>query len=248
MKKIIEHKRKFIWPNKINIMGMVLIFIGVAVGIFVTVQWKTEPLRSTDPVLNYSTLQKTKEKLTQNQENYKLQIKTLNEQASNAQQILKQFSASEEKVNEVEDYEIKVGLTNIQGAGIKIFLSDAEREDTSSSSISHAADLRDIVNLLWGGGAKAISINNERIVFNTSIDCIVNTILINSTKTTPPFEIMVVGDSNYLYYIATNPNFLKDIHNRVTENGLIYNVEKSNNININAFTGSVKLEYAKLKP
>lgn len=241
------HKKRFIWPSHINIMTIVLVVIGIVIGLFITAQWRTEPSRITDPVFNYSSLEKTKEKLEDDQKQYKTDIKKLNDKANEAQKTLKLYAQSEEKVNEVEEYEKKIGLTEYKGSGIIVTLDDSKDINSNQSSISHAADLRDIVNLLWGIGAKAISINNERIVFSTSIDCIVNTILINSTKTTPPFEIKVIGDSEYLYYILTNPNYLKDIHKRVNEEGLVFNVDKNQDILVPAFSGGVKLDYAKLK-
>lgn len=240
-------KKKFIFYSRLNYMSIILILIGIVIGIFFTFQWRTPYTRATDPIVNYVSLVQTKEKLVEQQKDLKQQIESLNKQSSEAQKVLKQYSGSKEKVDEVEKDEIKIGLTQVKGSGVIINLSDANQEITSAKSIAHAADLRDVINFLWGLGAKAISINNERVVFSTSIDCIVNTILINSTKTVPPFEIKVIGDKEFLYQSLSNENFLKDLHRRAEEEGLMFSFDKKDEITIDSFKGSVKLDFAKIK-
>jgi uncharacterized protein YlxW (UPF0749 family) len=243
----IKPKKKFIFYSRLNYMSVILILIGIVIGLFFTFQWRTPYTRATDPVVNYSSLLQTKEKLVKGQEDLKNQIETLNKESSEAQKTLKQYVDSKEKVDEVEKDEVKIGLTEMKGSGVIITLSDANEEATSAKSIAHAADLRDIINFLWGLGAKAISINNERVVFSTPIDCIVNTILINSTKTVPPFEIKVIGDADFIYQSLANENFLKDLHRRADEEGLVFTYEKKDEISIESFRGSVKLDFAKVK-
>lgn len=235
-KSIIKH----IHFSKIS---FVLLVIGIAIGMFVTAQWRTLPKRATDPVVSYSSLTQTKKKLVEENERLKDQINRLNEQSTEAQNTLKLYTDLKSKVEKVQEDEKEVGLTELDGEGIVVTLDDAKNSEVSSQSITHAADLRDIINLLWGNSAKAIEVNNERIVFNTSIDCIVNTILINSTRTTPPFTIKVLGDSDTLINSLNDSNKLSDIKKRVVTEGLVFTTEKNDNINIKPYDGSIKLDY-----
>lgn len=239
-KSIIKH-------INLSYMSLILLAIGVSIGILVTAQWRTQPSRATDPIVSYGSLVQTKEKLLEENENLKERIKTLNEETSKAQETLKNYSDLKSKVEKVENYEKEAGLTELNGEGILITLSDSINSEVSTESITHAADLRDIVNFLWGNGVDAIEINGERIVFNTSIDCIVNTILINSTKTTPPFLIKAIGDPTELLSKMNNPDTLSDIKKRVVSEGLVFETEKKDNVNIKPYSGSMELDYAKIK-
>jgi len=242
----IPKTKSFIKLSKLNYVGIAMIAIGIGIGLFFTAQWRTRSTRAIDPVISYVSLVNTKDDLVKEQTSLKEQIKNVNKEISQTKDTLKIYSSSRDKVEQLDKYEEKVGLTEMTGEGITIKLADSPKEKASSNSITHAADLRDIVNFLWGNGAKAITINGERIVFNTSIDCIVNTILINSTKTTPPFDIKAIGDKNFLYDQIMNQNFLKDIHKRVDSEGLVFNIEKSDNLNIKPYTGSLNINFAKI--
>ena len=239
--------KSFIWQGKFSYMTIVLTAIGVAIGIFLTAQWRTMPSRASDPIISYSSLIQTKEKLITQQNQLKENITDLNKQIDAAQQELKKYTGSKDKVEEIEKDEDDIGLSEMKGNGVVITFDDAKKKETNSESISHAADLRDIVNFLWGQGAEAVSINDERIIFNTSIDCIVNTILINSTKTVPPFKIKAIGDASVLESALNNTNYLSNIHNRVETEGLVFNIEKSDNVIIEPYTGSLNIKYAKIK-
>lgn len=237
----------FIWRSKLSTVSWVLLIIGTAIGLLLTAQWRTLPTRASDPIVSYVSLESTQKDLLVEKDNLRNQIKTLQDKIDIEQNDLKKFKTSKDAVDTVQQYEKQVGLTDVTGQGVIIIMNDAPKlSDSTLNSITHAADLRDIVNLLWGAGASAININDERIVFTTSIDCIVNTILINTTKTTPPFIIKAIGDKEKLYNAATNKENLKDIYKRVKSDGLIFDVAKNDSIEITAFKGSFDIKYAKI--
>lgn len=242
MEKRKKQHKSIIRKMHFSYITFVLLIIGIAIGILVTSQWRTVPSRSTDPVVSYSSLLQTKEKLIAENKDLKQMIEKINRETSDAQNTLKHYTDLKSKVEQVEKLEKQVGLTDVNGEGIIITLDDAQNPEVSSQSITHAADLRDIANLLWGNGASAIEINGERIIFNTSIDCIVNTILINSTKTTPPFTIKAIGDSENLYKSISDFSKLSDIKKRVVSEGLVFKYEKNNNIDIKPYNGSIELD------
>lgn len=68
-----------------------------------------------------------------------------------------------------------------------------------------------IVNQLKFEGAKAISINGQRIVNTTSIISIENTMLVNNKRITNPFIIKAIGS--------------KDLLNNSMQNGYLYNLK-----------------------
>lgn len=241
------YKRSFIWRSHISTISWVLVIIGISIGLLFTAQWRTRPTRASDPIVSYASLETTRKNLVKEKEVLRKEIEDLQNQINKEQESLKRFNTSERTVEKIENYEEKLGLTTKKGKGIIITMNDSAQQDISLNSIAHAADLRDIVNLLWGNGAVAISINEERIVFNTSIDCIVNTILINSTKTTTPFIIKAIGDSNKLTVALDNNEALKDLHKRIKSESLVFNLEKSDNLEIPNYKESYNIKFAELE-
>jgi len=248
MPELSNKPKKFIKIRKINRIVVVLVILGIGIGLLITAQWRTQTLRVSNPVTPYVALEDTRDNLTDEQYSFKGQITSLQSQIKDDQEKLKKYSQSKKKVEELELYKNQVGLTDKQGNGIVITLDDSKSQSIASvDSITHAADIRDIVNFAWSLGAEAISINGERIVLNTSIDCIVNTVLINSTKTSAPFTISIIGDQERLEKEFNNKDNLKDLHKRADTEGIIFEISPTRNIIIPAFDGSFPIKFAKIK-
>lgn len=225
-----------------------LLLVGLFVGFFVTAQWKTKPPRATNPVTPFASLQDTYGDLTKEQESLRTKIKELKKQIDEESEQARRFEAiSQSQLDELKSLEAQVGLREGRGEGVYITLNDSTQRQANPDSIAHAADMRDLVNFLWSRGAKAIAINGERIVASTSIDCIVNTVMINNTRQVPPFLIAAVGEKEALINSLLNRSNLKNIYRRVAEEGLIFKVTPSKEVIAPAFEGSFIIEKAKIK-
>jgi len=225
------------------------LIIGMVVGLLVTAQLKSKPQRpSSTPLSNYTLLKENQENLTKEQADLKNQISLLQNQILDIGQKLKKTqSSSRQQVDQLAVLKDKTGLTELRGKGVVITLDDSAQFPASSNSIAHAADMRDLVNFLWTQGVSGIAINNERIVASTSIDCIVNTVMINNTKMTTPFVMSVVSDNKDLKgYIEKNDN-LTSIWQRVKNEGLKFAIIESDNIILPVYKGSLVVDYAQLQ-
>lgn len=222
-----------------------LIILGIAVGLLLTAQWKTAPQRTVNPIAPYLALKKTNQDLIKEQTDLKNEIANIQKAIDSTTTLSRQDTASKNLVEKGKVLKEQVGLTQRQGGGVVITLDDAPSGQGSSDNITHAADLRDIVNLLWKNGASAISINGERVVANTSIDCIVNTILINNTKTTAPFVITAIGDMHKLEKEVNDTNNLSDLWKRVKSDGVVFKVKTNWRVTVPAYNGSFILRFAK---
>ncbi|PIP21755.1 MAG: hypothetical protein COX39_01240 [Candidatus Nealsonbacteria bacterium CG23_combo_of_CG06-09_8_20_14_all_40_13] len=221
----------------------------MVVGLLVTAQLKSKPQRpSSTPLSNYTLLKENQENLTKEQADLKNQISLLQNQILDIGQKLKKTqSSSRQQVDQLAVLKDKTGLTELRGKGVVITLDDSAQFPASSNSIAHAADMRDLVNFLWTQGVSGIAINNERIVASTSIDCIVNTVMINNTKMTTPFVMSVVSDNKDLKgYIEKNDN-LTSIWQRVKNEGLKFAIIESDNIILPVYKGSLVVDYAQLQ-
>ena len=110
----------------------------------------------------------------------------------------------EKKLKKISKY---LADTDLTGTGVEIKLKDnlsifGTFQD--EKSIVHNTDLLKIVNFLWENGASAISINGERIVFNSYISCVGPTILINKKRISSPFSIKAVGEKLDIDKIKNN--------------------------------------------
>lgn len=95
------------------------------------------------------------------------------------------------------------GLTPIKGEGIEIKLEDKSSNNDiknpdlfNNDGLVHSDDLLKIVNELKGAGAKAVAINNQRLVTISEIATAGSNILVNQTKLNPPYIIKAVGPAD----------------------------------------------------
>ncbi|MDE5830210.1 MAG: DUF881 domain-containing protein [Clostridia bacterium] len=93
-----------------------------------------------------------------------------------------------------------LGLTEVTGSGIVLTLKDNDVVSSKeigvdlNEALVHDGDLREIINEMKNSGAEAISINGQRIVSTTAINCGGAIITINNVKVNSPFEIKVIGN------------------------------------------------------
>lgn len=181
---------------------------------------------------------------------YKDVYKQLEDSEERLEQVRTQAATSSsidtEVENTIKENNKLLGLSEVKGSGIIIKLDDnrdIDEEDIIdiSSIIVHDADLRAIVNELFNAGADAVSINGKRIVNTTAIVCDGNIIRINDEMVGVPIEIKAIGYPERLYYnVALRPGgYLKYMET----DGVVVNIEKSEDITIPKYEGVYKYEY-----
>ena len=212
------------------------------IGVLIAAQWRSLPVRVSNPIAPYSSLKETKEALYEEQDQLKSEIKDLQLQIERAQKDSEDIGLSKQQISELNYKKAQAGLTKLNGAGLIITYDDSSYGSLSADSIVHAGDLRDTVNALWGAGAEGISINGQRIVTNTAIDCIVNTILVNNTRISNPFRIEAIGNPDELYSQISNPRILTSVHDRKRDQGLIFEISKNQDITLPVYDGSFEVK------
>ena len=210
------------------------------VGTLFTIQFKTESRRPLNPALFYNQLVDVKNDFIAKREELNKTAKGLQGEIQTKESALtnKKF-ISQSLLNNIASQELIFGSTSLSGGGIVITIQDGSNQvkDEFSKSLTHAADLRDIINLLWYSGAEAISVNGERIIYNTSIDCIVNTIMINNNNYVPPFTINAVGNKYDLYGAINSSKKLVDIKKRAAKKQIGFDMKMQDSINIKGYSG-----------
>jgi uncharacterized protein YlxW (UPF0749 family) len=107
----------------------------------------------------------------------------------------------------------------------------------------HEYQIRDIANSLWQAGAVGISVNGERFVNSTSVYCVGSTILINDTRTSPPYHIQAVGEPRHFRAALEDGNVLRDIKSRVAAYGIVFQITKTGPVTLPAFDGSIAMRH-----
>ena len=239
MKKILKEK---IGNAKIAATRSMVAILCVIFGILITAQWRSIPQRVTNPIAPYISLKDTKESLYNEQSELKNEIADLQKLIEENQKNSENSTLTKAELTDLQAKKAQAGLTKLNGPGVIINLDDSPMSPATEDSIVHAADVRDSLNLLWGAGAEAISINGQRVVMNTAVDCIVNTILINNIRIATPIRIEAIGDQNLMYSRLTDVNALSDIYRRRAEQGLKFDISKNNDISVPIFDGSFDIQ------
>lgn len=238
------------WRRQRGAIG--LAGLGLFLGLFVVAQWQsqvdTPATAGSRPALTLDTIQR----LEAEQATLKQQISQLRaDNAARQQQASRSASAIAQIDNEVAVQRAIAGTVPLRGPGIQILLDDSRSHtllpsESADDYIVHEYQIRDIVNLLWGAGATGIAVNGERFVNSTSVYCVGSTILINDTRTSPPYEIVAVGDVGRMRAALDDGNALRDLKDRVQAYGLVLTFDKTGNFTLPAFDGSISMRQVAL--
>ncbi|WIF94748.1 DUF881 domain-containing protein [Caminicella sporogenes] len=194
---------------------------------------------------------------------YKKQIDKEKTELKKLKEVINDYTA---KINEYEDAKIRdgditkvlkkelnevkkiSGFTDVEGPGIIIIMNDGSRKlyegENPNVLIVHNIDVLNIINDLKNAGAEAISINNQRLLFNSEIDCSGYTLKINKQEFAQPFIIKAIGNPKQLEAAVKAPgtygNLLKEI-------GLFFEVNTSISIKIPKYSEELTFKYLQIK-
>jgi uncharacterized protein YlxW (UPF0749 family) len=144
------------------------------------------------------------------------------------------------------------GLSEVTGRGLRISLTDAPRETIETSGLDpnllvvHQQDIQAFVNAMWAAGAKAVSLQGERLISTTGIKCVGNTVLLHGVPYSPPYVIEAVGDPGALYGALDDFDKISVYREYVDayDLGLAVDVPEED-LTIPAYDDAPQLEYAR---
>lgn len=152
--------------------------------------------------------------------------------------------------NSIKEGNKVLGLSEVTGSGVIITLDDNQKISASNwfgdlnELIIHDTDIINVVNELKNAGAEAISINGQRLVTTSAIECDGNVIMVNGEKVAAPFEIKAIGLQEALISIDRIGGYLYNLREwRYLEP----KIEKSDKITIPKYTGIMKFQYLESK-
>lgn len=143
------------------------------------------------------------------------------------------------------------GLKPLTGQGLVVTLDDALRggeiadpDIDSEWLIVHQEDIEAVLNSLWRGGAKGISVMGQRIVNTSAVRCVGSTVLVNGKVFSPPFVIEAVGSPARLREALDTDVSVGYFETLATTFGLTYDVRQSANLFLDPYAGGISAQYA----
>lgn len=163
------------------------------------------------------------------------------------QQATKNDNASVEDEQELKSVNTLLGLTELKGEGIVITVADNDmvsiNDENLSTQLVHNTDIIELVNELKNAGAEAISVNGQRIMSNTYINCVGAVITINGEKINSPFVISAIGNKASLSGITRPGSYI----GLMEEDGIVVKVEKSSEVTIPRYNKILNAKYMSIK-
>ena len=173
--------------------------------------------------------------------------KKLEEERANATQNNSELAELESSIQEGNK---AAGLAEVTGDGLIITLNDNQKVSASSylgdpnELLVHYTDVIRVVNELKNAGAQAISVNDQRIVTTSSIECVGTVITVNGEKIGMPITIKAIGLQERLINVDRQNGYIMILREMY---GIVADVEKEENITIPKYTGVIKFDYAESK-
>ena len=159
--------------------------------------------------------------------------------------------------SELDELSTYLGMTDVQGEGITIILTDnggKELNDSRSKEIItsiSSLDLLRVIRDLFAAGAEAVSINEQRIVGTSDIFLIGSSntpfIQVNSQRITSPYVIKAIGNKSYL---ESAVSIKSSMVQALKEEGHGVEIQTSGYnrpVVIKAYTGTISNKYMKDK-
>lgn len=155
---------------------------------------------------------------------------------------------SRDMIEELNNNLMLSGLEEAKGPGLKIVLEDGG-EAFSGEVVDdfmrllrtiHDDDMIKVINELKAAGAEAISINNQRIIYNTEIYCGGQFLRMNGVKIPAPFYVNVIGDPEKMEnQIMRDGSYIKTLMNR----GIKVQITKSDDITMPEYISDMNSKY-----
>jgi uncharacterized protein YlxW (UPF0749 family) len=179
-------------------------------------------------------------------------VAKLREEKTKYEQALASQSGDSKVLNEsLQEAKAFAALTEVEGPGILITLSDSAKAGGTVSDaavagdvIIHDTDVLRVVNELFASGAEAIAVNGHRVSPRTAFRCVGTTILVNDVKIASPVRIFSVGDADTLYGAMMMPGgILAEIRD---SDPAMVQIEKLKVVRVPAYSGTTNLKFGKV--
>lgn len=184
-------------------------------------------------------------------------VSDLTEQVANLTDALKAdgSGATRRQDKDSSNVDSSLMLPALSGSGVTVTLDDsplwenAVNNNGTTANINdyviHQQDVESVVNALWAGGADALMIMDQRVLFNSAVICSGNVLSLHGKKYSPPFTISAIGDPQRLRAALNDSEAITILKQYVTAFGIGYKVENAEDLQFPATAALLQqLKYA----
>ncbi|MCC6643394.1 DUF881 domain-containing protein [Candidatus Peregrinibacteria bacterium] len=230
--------------KSVNALITSFVVAGVLIGVLVAAQFQSSVAANSYLVDELNAQKELLQSFDDDREALKNRIFDLRKQIEENRQTL-ELSAEKVSLDKLDTLKTQAGFNKLRGKGVRILLAEGKAQNAQSdSNLVHAADLRDLVNLLRTASVEGISINEQRIIPGSTINALGSDVLVNRVKTASPFEINVVGDVNLITNRLSDQSAYPDLYRRIKNKDVNMEMEKLEQVNLPAYDGDFSIKYA----
>lgn len=221
----------------------------VVLGILLSLQFKSVKENTLVDSLNTTRVQTMQNLLDEEREENDRLVSQVDELKKELQ-IYREAAADESADNtqvlldEIARLQKAAGMTDVTGPGLEVVLSDSAAENTGGDEANyliHDSDVLSVVNELWDAGAEAVALNGHRIIASTEIRCSGSVLTINGRRTSAPFVIDAIGDTETMFNALMMRNGVVDVLRQWSIQVEVFEVE---DLLIEAYEGTMEFNYA----
>jgi len=229
-------------------IALVCLVLGLLIATSYTTQQRSREAlnapRKQDLIKTIHELENTRDELNSGIKEDREQLAKYEKLAAKQQGLLSTYTS------DLEETKQAAGLTTVKGKGLVVTLADSPqypKDERPDNYIIHDYDIRLVVNSLRAGGAKAISINGQRLISTSSIRCAGGYVLVNTVRLVSPFTIKAVGEPEELTKALNDDGDTKRL---LTDFASIYGlkitIEPKEEVIVPGYSGRLHLEYSKI--
>ncbi|MEA4814648.1 MAG: DUF881 domain-containing protein [Oscillospiraceae bacterium] len=219
----------------------------IILGLLFAMQFKGVRANSTTDSLNTTRAQTLQELLNEERESnekQKTQIESLEKELAIYRDAASSDESNDELMARISELEMEAGLTDVSGEGVEVVLNDSKAADTTGDEadyLIHDSDILSVINELRDAGAEALSLNGNRILATSEVRCSGSVVTINGTRTSAPFVIDAIGDSDTMFNALMMRNGVVDV---LKQWSIQVDVTQLDDILVPAYSGSIEYKYA----
>ena len=238
------------WLKKLkSVNALIITFVvsGVLIGVLLAAQFQSSVTSNSYLVDELNAQTDLLNSYNEDRLSLKNQITVLQQKLDEDRKNL-EMADSNNNLATLDNFKEIVGLTKIKGKGVSILLNEgASNKPDNDASLIHASDLRDLVNLLRTARVEGISINDQRIVANSTISSLGSSIIINKVKVAAPFEIKAIGDTEMIVNRINDQKSYPDLYKRIKNRDVYFEIQKVDQVVLPAYFGDYLFQYAQIK-
>ncbi|MDE3101230.1 MAG: DUF881 domain-containing protein [Chloroflexota bacterium] len=222
--------------------GLALAVPALVFGFLVAAQWATVAASRAVSLRYIDPLSSTVTSLENEQTALKAQLADVRARLDRLQQTGAAENGSvQELTTRLEGLRDRAGLTAVSGEGVVVaFDMTRAAADLGQDRLPcFAPDLTDIVNAAWRGGARAVAIDDERIVASSSVYCVGGTIVVNGSIVSSPFTVTAVGPPSGILAVMNDPAELTDLKQRRDQQIVDLRIARVPDVTLHGYEGPV---------